>query len=229
MKSVRSVRLARWAAFAVLALAAFEACSSSTDTSVLAPAGPPVIALTTPPSTLACDDSIVVSLSLTNFTLRPPFNCGTTPQCGSLLVTLLETEDGTALASARAATADVEFDLTDLVSPKMADGPTLSQVHFIKAELYNDSLIPLPVPAGGTGSVVVPVTLTPPVTSCIGGSAGAGAGGAAGAAAGAAGESAAGASEGGASGASEGGAGGLGGSPAEAGAGGATAAAGATF
>ena len=220
----------RWAAIAALALGVFEACSSSTDSTLIAPAGPPDISIGTPLESLGCDNSLVVHLTLTNWTLKPPSNCGTTPQCGSVQVTLLDTPDGPPLASQRAATSDVELDLSALVSPA-AGGPTLSQVHYIKAQLFGDSLTPYVTNVGhssqlcGADQADCPLNLSiSPPTNCSG-EGGANAGGAAGVG-GAAGATSANA---GASGApAEGGAGGAaGGSAVEAGAGGEVAASGA--
>ncbi|HWZ87440.1 MAG TPA: hypothetical protein VNW92_01285, partial [Polyangiaceae bacterium] len=212
-----------------LALGAFEACSTSTDTTI-APAGPPDIAIVTPLDSLGCDNSLVVHLTLTNWFLKPPSNCGTTPQCGTVQVTLLETPDGPPLASQRAATSDVQLDLSALVSPK-AGGPTLSQVHYIKAQFFNDSLTPYVTSAGhssqlcGAGQADCPlsVSISPPA-SCSG-EGGANAGGAAGAAG--ATSANAGASGAPAEGGTGGTAGAAGGSAAEAGAGGEVAASGA--
>jgi hypothetical protein len=223
-------RSVRWAAVAALALGAFEACSSSTDSTPIAPAGPPDIAIGTPLDGLRCDDSLVVHLTLTNWILKPPSNCGTTPQCGTVQVTLLEAPDGAPLAAQRAATSDVQLDLSALVSPK-AGGPTLSQVHYIKAQLFGDSLTPYVTSAGHSSQLCgadqadcpLTVSLSPPA-NCSG-EGGANAGGAAGAAgvtstdAGASGAPA----EGGASGTG----GAAGGSTVEAGAGGEVAASGA--
>jgi hypothetical protein len=167
--------------------ALFVGCSNSDDSSIIQPAGPPGIAVTPPASTLGCDNSLVVHLALSNFFLKPPYNCGTQPQCGSVLVTLLETADGPPLASQRAATADVDFDLTALVSPPSADAPNLSQVHFIRGDLYGDSLHPFAPTAGATVTQTISVSLSAPTAADCAGAAGAGAGGAAGAGAGEAG------------------------------------------
>ena len=176
-----TARSARYLAFSALAFVAFEACSnSSNESSSAAPSGPVTLALNPPSTTLACDGSLVVSVT-TNLTLRPPYYCGTTPQCGSLAVTLLETEDGPALiAPVRAATADVQLDLASLVTPPNGDAPTLSEVHFIKVQAYGDSLSPYPVAGGGTLSDVQPVALSA-ATDCTGGANAGGAGGMAGA------------------------------------------------
>jgi len=222
MKPRFSARTARYTAFFALAFVAFEACSNSSTDSASTPTEPPTIALNTPAGTLACDDSLVVSLAITNLQLRPPGVCGTTPNCGSLTVSVLASEDGEPLITpVRAATAQVQLDLSSLVSPATADAPTLDQVHFIKAQLNNDSLAPYAAPDGGMVEDIAPVTLSP-ASGCGAGNAGSTNGGAAGMA----GASNAGASAGGASGeggapntggmagASEGGAAGEGGSSA---------------
>jgi hypothetical protein len=155
----------------LLSVAAFEACSSSTSDSVVQPDGPPVVAFQSlpaaPPYEFGCDNTLVVNLLIDprNITLRPAYYCGTTPQCGSLFVALFACNpdpavdptctDDRALISARAATASVQLDL----SAWSAD--QLSQVGYVKAELYGDSLHPFVVPAGGVGSVSLPIALTP--------------------------------------------------------------------
>jgi hypothetical protein len=191
VRRVRTVRALRWLALTALSLAVFEACTSSGTDTPLPPPGPPIVALQTPASTLSCDNFLVVTLDLTYFTLRPPYYCGTTPQCGTVLVSLLgsepdggtgtgsDTDDLPVLASAYAATASVQLDLSALVNPTTPSGHTLSDVRWVKAELYGDSLKPIVVPAGGKGSDALPLSLTP-ATGCSG-AAGAGAGGAAGA------------------------------------------------
>ena len=175
MKRAKKAQALRSLVLASLACLAFEACSNSSDDSSAA-GGTPTITINPVTTTLACDDSLVVSLT-TNLTLRPPYNCGTTPLCGSVAVSLLETQDGTPLIPVvRAATADVQLDLSSLVNPATADAPSLSQAHFIKVEAFNDSLasydnVQAIFPADGTA-----LTLLPPTASC-GGAAGAGNGG----------------------------------------------------
>ncbi|HEY4103787.1 MAG TPA: hypothetical protein VGM44_07845 [Polyangiaceae bacterium] len=186
MKVGKNARL-RWALLPLFAGALFAGCSNSDDSSVAPPPGPPFVTITPPASTLGCDNSLVVELALTYFTPKPPYNCGTTPQCGSVQVSLLETADGMPLVSMRAATSAVQFDLTDLVTPPTADAPNLSQVHFIKAELLGDSLEPLAQSAGSQTSQEIPVSLSVPSCAADAG-AEAGAGGASGASGSAGGE-----------------------------------------
>src|SRR4051812_26791763 len=93
-KRARSV--ARWAAGALLVIGVFAACSSSNDSSPVAPSGPPGVFITTPFKALACDDVFVVQLTFANAgtnpnPLRPPGTCGSLANCGSVLVSLLET------------------------------------------------------------------------------------------------------------------------------------------
>lgn len=215
MKHAQSARLARWGTALLLSAALVEACSSSSATTAIASNnGPSNVEIVTPVEAVACDDTLVVHLSLTNFKPRPPAYCGTLPQCGSVLVTLLETDGGPPLVSQRAATSDVQLDLTDLVTPKTADGPALSQVHFIRVDLLDDKLAPYDPGVDGVSSNQVAVNLTAP--GACAGAAGAGAGGAAGATAGEAGTAGAlggqgGANTGGSGGASGSGAGGSGG------------------
>jgi hypothetical protein len=210
MKHAHRARLARWGTALLLSAALVEACSSSSATTAIASNnGPSNVEIVTPVDAVGCDDTLVVHLSLTNFKPRPPAYCGTLPQCGSVLVTLLETDGGPPLLSQRAATSDVQLDLTDLFTPKTADGPTLSQVHFIRVDLYDDKLAPYDPGADGVSSNQVAVSLSAP-GAC------AGAGGAAGATAGEAGAAGAlagqgGANTGGSGGASGSGAGGSGG------------------
>jgi hypothetical protein len=98
-----------------------------------------------------------------------------------MLVTLLGGADGTTvLASARAATPDVQLDLTHLVAPT-AGGPTLSDVKSVKAELIDDALRPYPVSTGSKTVDQAALTLAIPAKCPADG--GAGAGGAAGASA----------------------------------------------
>jgi hypothetical protein len=165
VRRLSRTRVARWAAFAVLSLAVFEACSNS-GTDITPPPGPPIVAFASPPYSFGCDNVLVVHLSLNppNITLRPPYYCGTTPQCGTMLVTLLSCDpssdagcsaNSVPLASARAATADVQLDLSGL------DAATLSQTLYVKAEFYGDSLLPFVIPAGGQGTASISVSLTP--------------------------------------------------------------------
>jgi len=211
MKRSQSARLARWGTLLLLSAALVEACSSSdATTGITGNNGPAKIEIVTPVEAVACDETLVVHLSLTNFNPRPPGYCGTLPECGSVLVTLLETEGGPPLVSQRAATSDVQLDLTDLVTPKTADGPTLSRVHFIRADLYDDKLEPVVAGVDGVSSNQVAVNLAAPA-ACAG-TAGAGAGGAAGAAAGEAGAAGAFAGQGGANVGGSGGASGASGS-----------------
>jgi hypothetical protein len=207
-----SARVVRWAAVAALAAGAFEACSNSTDSLSTGITGPPVLAFATQPTdstALGCDNTLVVHLTVNtpNWTFKPPYNCGTLPQCGTVRVSLLATADGSPLITQAAATADVQIDLTSLVDPKTPDDPSLSQVAFIKAELIGDSLLPYPPSAGAVTSVVTPIALT-----SLGCSSEAGAGGAAGAASSSAGAAGASIAEGGASDACANGACGNGGS-----------------
>jgi hypothetical protein len=222
-----SARVVRWAAVAALTVAAFEACSNSTDSVSTGITGPPVLAFATPPTdstALGCDNTLVVHLTVNtpNWTFKPPYNCGTEPQCGTVRVSLLAAAAdgsplvGSPLITQAAATPDVQIDLTPLVDPKTPDGPSLSQVAFIKAELIGDSLLPYPPSVGAMTIVTTPISLT-----SLGCSSEAGAGGAAGAASSSAGAAGATTSEGGASGSggsSAAGSGGLGGSGNEAGA-----------
>lgn len=133
MRRRRRAQLGRWLAFGALALGVFEACSNSDDSTAVTPAGPPDIEITMPLDGVACDHSLVVHLVLTNWTTRPPGNCGTTPQCGSIQVTLVETQTGKIFATQRTAAgalrpnttirdSDVQLDLTDLVAQDSALG-----------------------------------------------------------------------------------------------------------
>jgi len=164
MRRLRGARLARWAAFAVLAVGVFEACSSSQDSTSVASNGPPTIEIAAPAANLACDGSLVVHVK-TNWTLLPPGKCGTTPECGTLRVTLLETADGPALAVKRAATSDVQFSSADLVTPQ---DQGLMQVHVIKAELFDDALQPLVASAGGQSSAELDGVSLLPAEDCTG-------------------------------------------------------------
>jgi hypothetical protein len=173
MSRVRSVRAMRWAAFAALSVAVFEACTSSGTDTITAPNGPPIVAFASPAYTFGCDDILVVHLDLTNVFLRPPYSCGTQAQCGTMQVSLFEcnpsTDSGcsTSLVSASAATADVQLDLHALANPPSADAPNLSQVHFVKAEFFGDSLHPFVFPAGGQTAPPLALSLTP-ATNCSG-------------------------------------------------------------
>ncbi len=170
MKRVTRARWVRSLALASLACVAFEACTSSSIDE--GPQGAISFSIVPPSSTLACDDSLIVSLT-TDATLRPPNYCGTTANCGSVSVSLLETEDGAPLIPAvRASTADVQLDLSSLVSPPDASAPTLSQVHFVKAEMFGDLLAPYPAPGGGTVSDIVAVSLSPSPSPCATGAGG---------------------------------------------------------
>lgn len=178
MRQRSRVALVRWLGLASLALVAFEACTSSTTTDT-GTQGPITFEIASPSAapaitTLACDDSLVVALT-TDAVLRPPSYCGTTANCGSVRVSLLETEDGDPLiAPVRAATANVQLDLSSLVSPPNADAHTLSQAHFIKAEMFGDSLTPYPAPNGGAVFAIESVTLEPSSSACPASSGGAG-------------------------------------------------------
>jgi hypothetical protein len=226
MKRRTSARLVRWAAVAALCAGVFEACSNSTDTVSTGITGPPVLGFATPPTdstALGCDNTLVVHLTVNtpNWTFKPPDNCGTLPQCGSVRVSLLATADGSPLITQEAATADVQIDLTSLIDPKTPDGPSLSQVAFIKAELIGDTLLPYPPSAGAVTSVTTPISLTS--LGCPSEAGAGGAAGAAGATSGSAGAAGATPAEGGGSavggsGGSGAGTGGSGGSANEAGA-----------
>jgi hypothetical protein len=228
MRRRTSARIAQWAALAALSVGVFEACTDSTDSTVLPPKGPEVLSFADPATdsaddagltTLGCDNTLVVHLNPQYWMLRPPFTCGTFPQCGSVRVTLLNMmDDTTPLATESAATPDVQLDLTSLVNPPAAGAPTLSDVHFLKAELISDSFVPVPPAPGIVVSVVMPIALSS--TGC---SAEGGAGGASGAAPGTAGAGGATPGEGGGSavggsGGSSAGSGGSGGLANEAGA-----------
>ncbi|HEX3774629.1 MAG TPA: hypothetical protein VHV51_09205 [Polyangiaceae bacterium] len=198
MKIRKNARL-RWALIPLFTGALFAGCSNSEDTSIPEFDGPASIDITPPASVLGCDDSLIVELTVTNLVLKPPYNCGTNSTCGSVQVSLLETADGMPLTSVRAATSTVQFDLTAFVLPPSADSPSLSQVHFIKAELLGDSLQPFPQSTGSRTSQTISVSLSAPTCSEDAGAA-AGAGGAAGAAPGSAGQSSAGQGSAGAAG-----------------------------
>ncbi|HTA90967.1 MAG TPA: hypothetical protein VK745_15355 [Polyangiaceae bacterium] len=210
MRRPSGARLARWAALAVLALGVFEACSSTTDTTLIAPGGPPVLSFGVPATdsnTLGCDNTLVVHLDPLNWFLKPPYYCGTQPQCGTLSVSLLETMGGPPLITQRAATANVQIDLTSLVHPQTPQDPTLSQVHYIQAQLIGDSLLPYPSSPGAVTLVTTPVSLS---SSSVGCTSDASVGGAAGATSGNAGAAGATIGEGGANGGSGAGGGGSG-------------------
>jgi hypothetical protein len=193
MRRRQRARIARWVAFTALALGVFEACSNSDDSTAIPPPGPPDIEITMPLDAVACDGSLVVHLVLTNWTTRPPGNCGTTPQCGSVQVTL-ETPNGTIYTQRTAAGAlrpgtttirdsDVQLDLTAL----LAQDPTLPDTYSLKAELLSDALQPVVASPGGQTSSTVPVALVPAI-GCSD-QAGTSSGGAAGATSGSAGAS----------------------------------------
>jgi hypothetical protein len=196
------------------------ACGDDGDEgpSTLPPAAPPELSIEsirsgagevwtrgdTGPIKLACEQSFVVNVQLTNWTLRPPLACPGVPNCGYLALSLDDVEAVEAAQTSLAVdlSAGVPEGVTT-ISVELVDGTT--QQPFVQTD-------------GGKASDAVDVTFELP-TDCESGAGGAAGAGGAGGQGGAPGAAGAGGQPGaGGSGAPEGGAGGA--PSADAGAGG---------
>src|SRR5690348_4995788 len=99
----RATRWLRLLAVACGAGLSYPACSSTTPAAPVA-AGPAALHATWG---LDCDGLLAVSLVLSNWTLRPPFTCAGTPQCGSARVTVSFADGSPPLVATATTTAFV--------------------------------------------------------------------------------------------------------------------------
>ncbi len=166
---------AAFGAFAVLLGAASSiACSSSNASSgPPKPAGPPGLSITAlhpsggptwTPGSGSCvelgrdaDETIGVEVKLDNWTLRPPYTCGATLQCGYLRVRVDPQGDNGAALSEQAAAS--------LVPVGFASLPGALGQHTIRVELRGDHNGPvIDKTTGLPYAVDLPVTLGAPGT-----------------------------------------------------------------
>ena len=166
-------RLSTWAALALLVTGTVAACSSGdSSTAPEAPIGPAVLQLS---QVLGpdCQGRVSVVTTLENWTLRAPGVCASAPQCGTIRVSLLAS-DQTVISSSTAANAT-----PSVVVP----AAMLARVASVRVQLIDDAGNVYQVGDGSQDSATSPVTLSP-AAGCTGaGNAGGAAGEAAGGAA----------------------------------------------
>ena len=179
MKRTPASRALTFLGSALLVLAVFEACSND-DSSTSTVAGPPGISITMlsfGPATVsptdgapACGNPLGVTLSVSNWTLKEPGACASTPQCGQVRVTLLKSSDSSALATKVAVSAAVDLHLARALE---------AGSYTIEAELIDDAGAVFTITDAGSSSAQESFTLNPSVACPIGAtSGGAGAAGA---------------------------------------------------
>jgi len=170
-----AARLTRVAALAALSALIFEACSTTDSSSVLVPNGPASIDIAGS-TAFGCSDMLAVTLTVSNWVLRPPSDCGSAAQCGTVKVSLIA-PDGSPIAQQQGTNLGVVLQLTPDAFAQVLNqlpAPTL------RAELIDDAGRPFVDGDGGLGSVEKPVSFKLARGRCAGELAAGGAAGAAG-------------------------------------------------
>jgi len=147
VKQLPVQRALRFLACASVVFGIFEGCSSSDSGTLSIPLGPVDLHIAGislgqgdvssggAASVLACDNTIDVTISLSNWLLRPPGYC-TSSQCGQLRVTLLDPKDGAIIASKVATSVSVDLTLAKSFVRSLPGD------YAISAELVTDGNVP---------------------------------------------------------------------------------------
>jgi len=175
----RSGQALKYLGSSVLLLCVFEACSTDDAATPNPFKEPPTLEIADISlgngSSLACDNTISVTLALSNWKLYPPGKCGSTPQCGQVRVSLLDGPSGKPLLSQAFASVGANLNVGQLVeSDELRAGS-----YAIQAELIDDAGHVYQVMDGGNDTAERTFTLSLSA-GCAPGSAGASAGGASG-------------------------------------------------
>ncbi len=146
MTRSRSLQALRYLGSSLLLLSVFEACSGDDSTPPDPFTAPPTLEISGislgngmvgqsgASGVLACDNTIDVTLALSNWLLYPPGKCDGTPQCGQVRVTLLS-PDGAELGSQLTASLGVNVNVANLV----AAGKLTAGLYGFRAELVDDA------------------------------------------------------------------------------------------
>ena len=186
----RSAQALKYLGSSLLLLGVFEACSGDDAATPNPFHDPPTLEIASislgsgsigqggDSSVLACDETIGVTLAISNWYAYPLGKCGTTPQCGQIRINLLDGPKGAVLATKTSASVGVDLDVAQLV----ADGKLTAGSYTIQAELVDDAGAVNPVTNGGNKSVEQAFNLTlsdgcPEGTPGMGGSSDGGMGG----------------------------------------------------
>jgi uncharacterized membrane protein YgcG len=158
----------------LLVLAVVEACSNGDDTPTSVFNGPPSIAigkhvLSPDTDNGTCGKSLDVTLAISNWLLKEPGLCESTPQCGQVRVAVLKDGDRSELAYKVSASAEVELSFDSELKPGVK--------YEIEAELIDDAGNVFTITDAGSSLAQAPFTANPPTDCPIGATSEGGAGG----------------------------------------------------
>ena len=174
MKRSPALRALEFLGATLLLLSVFEACSNDDNSSTSAFSGPPSISITkhvlSPGAdNRTCGKSLDVTLAISNWLLKEPGLCESTPQCGQVRIAVAKDGDPSEVAHKVSASAEVDLSFNSDLEPGAS--------YEIEAELIDDAGKVFTIADAGSSSAQARFTANPPTDCPVGATSEGGGGG----------------------------------------------------